>query len=160
MFLFTAEYCFFDAGIIQKRLFEFLFFSVKITLKQTKVHTCTYSCNLCHVFIFFMFSSVHFAVIFFTFVYTFFTCYKMLMFCKSKVVSSLLQCQSWLQRMFAYGTIFILLHNGRILNTISLLNKQLNQWHTLKLFVLILKVYNRLSYSLFVWVLNSIWYFY
>lgn len=105
-FLFTAECCFFDAGIIKKRLFEFFFFSVKITLKQTKLHTCTYSCNLCH-FIKnnFMLSSVHFAVIFLTFVYKVFTCYKLLMFCKSRAISSLLQCQSWLQRMFAYGTI-------------------------------------------------------
>lgn len=156
-FLFIAECCFFDAGIIQKRLFDFfVFFSVKIALKQTKLQTCTYNCNLCHLkLFFFMLSSVHFAVIFLTFVLKVFTCYKLLMFCKSTVVSSLLQCQSWLQRMFAYGTIFVLWHNGRILNTI--LNKQLNQWHTLKLFVLILKVDNRLFYSLFfVWVFRMI----
>lgn len=103
-------------------------FFVKITLKQTKY---TYNCNLvCHVFFslfFSLLSLVHFSVIFLTFVYRICTCYKLLLFCKSRVVSSLLRCQSWLQRMFAYGTIFIFWHNGRILNTISLLNKHLNQ---------------------------------
>lgn len=115
------SFLFFDVGII-------LLFFVKITLKQAKY---TYNCNLvCHVFFslfFSLLSLVHFSVIFLTFVYRICTCYKLLLLCKSRVVSSLLRCQSWLQRMFAYGTIFIFWHNGRILNTISLLNKHLNQ---------------------------------